>query len=371
MRIAHVTSGLVRSAAGVREVVAALSRAQLDLGHEVAVFGLNDPAWAAEADSWPGAPAQAFRVLGPRALGYAPGMRAGIEAFAPDIVHLHGLWMHPGRSVLQWHNRTGGPYVLSPHGMLSEVALGYSPLKKRMAGVLFQKAVFRHAAALHVTSNQEADEAGAYGLPQPFIRFPNGVSDIRRPIGATVAPPFRVLSLGRISRIKALDHLITAWASLEDAFPDWTLSLTGPDEGGETARLQALATSLDVSRLRFHPPLFGEAKVMHMAQAQIFALPTLSENFAITVAESLMLEVPVVASKGAPWPGLERERCGLWVDIGPDAMAAGLRILMEASLEERREMGRRGRSWMLRDYSWPKIAELAVDGYMTLLKDTP
>lgn len=365
MRVVHVTSGLVRKAAGVREVVLGLARAQRASGLDAAVLGLEHPDWPAERQDWDGIPTRVVPVLGSRRLGYAPRMAAALQEMAPDVVHLHGLWMYPGCSVLRWHRATGRPYVISTHGMLSDVALSYSRLRKKAVSLWFQDAVFARAAALHATSECEAGEIRAYGLRAPVCTVPNGIAEIARP--AVPRPPGRtILSLGRIHRKKALDHLILAWQRLERDFPDWSVLILGPDEGEEASRLRGLIAETGVQRVAIRGPVYGAEKTELMAGAGVFALPTHSENFAITVAESLMLEVPVVSSQGAPWSGLETEGCGRWVPIGASHMAEGLRGVMSLGDDERRAMGARGRAWMLRDFSWPSVAERLRQCYATV-----
>lgn len=362
MRIVHVTSGLVRKAAGVREVVLGLTRAQRAFGLDVAVIGPEHPEWSSDRYDWDGIPTCVVPVLGPQRLVYAPRMVTHLDDMAPDVVHLHGLWTYPGSSVLQWHRRSGRPYVISPHGMLSDVALTYSRFRKKAVSLWFQDAVFSNAAALQATSYGEAGEIRAYGLRNPIYVIPNGIAEIARQT-VPLAPSRTILSLGRIHRKKALDHLILAWQRLECDFPDWSVQIVGPDEGGEVARLRALIDETGVQRVSISGPVYGAEKVDLMASAGVFALPTHSENFAITVAESLMLEVPVVASHGAPWEGLEAEGCGLWVPIGPTYMADGLRQMMMLTDEERRAMGSRGRAWMARDFGWDGIAARMADVY--------
>ncbi|QFT62743.1 glycosyltransferase [Roseivivax sp. THAF30] len=366
MRIVHVASDLVRRAAGVREVVLGLAQAQSAIGMDVAVLGLNHPDWPAEREVWNGISTRVVPVFGPRRLGYAPSMTAALNEMAPDIIHLHGLWMYPGCSVLQWHRATGFPYVISPHGMLSDIALSYSVLKKRFVSLWFQDAVLHQAAALHATSEAEAEEIYAYGLRAPVCVVPNGIAEVSRPTGVG-AEGRTILSLGRIHRKKALDHLIMAWQTLEPNFPEWSVLIAGPDEGGEVSRLQSLIEETGVQRVTIHGPVYGAEKNRLMATAGLFALPTHSENFAITVAESLMLEVPVVSSQGAPWSGLEKENCGRWVPIGAPYMSAALREMMSLTDAERRDMGARGRAWMLRDFSWPSVAEQLQHCYMNAL----
>jgi len=356
MRVVHVTSGLTRKAAGVREVVLGLAQSQCAAGMDVAVLGLDHTGSSFECQDWRGISTRAVQVLGPDRFGYAPRMTEVLHEMAPDVVHLHGLWMHPGRSVLQWHRTTGQPYIVSPHGMLSDVALSYSPLKKKAVSLWFQDAVLRRAAALHATSDDEAKEIYALGLRAPVCVIPNGIAEIARPSSATHAGRI-ILSLGRIHRKKALDHLILAWQRLERDFPDWSVCIAGPDEGGEADRLRTLIGEAEVQRVTIRGPIYGLEKTEVMAGAGLFALPTHSENFAITVAESLMLEVPVVSSQGAPWSGLESEDCGRWVPIGAPHMSDALRQMMLLTDAERRNMGARGRAWMLRDFSWSSVVE--------------
>lgn len=369
MKVVHVTASLVKKSAGVREVVLGLASAQASAGADVSVLGLDHPDWSAEEDDWHDLDTHVVPVVGPRRFGYAPKMCSALRELGPDIVHLHGLWMHPGRSVLQWHHSTSGAYIVSPHGMLSDVALTFGRFKKRLVSFWFQESVFLNAAAVHATSDGEMSEIRNHGIEVPIFVVPNGISAPASSLG--VAEPGRtILSLGRIHPKKGLHLLVRAWAGLAADFPDWSVQIVGPDEGGETSRLRALIADHSVPRISVSGPIFGAAKTALMRQAGIFALPTLSENFALTVAESLVLEVPVVASHGAPWSGLETEGCGYWVPVGSESMAEGLRKMMSLDDDERRRMGQRGRAWMQRDYSWRAISDQVLGNYKDILDRT-
>lgn len=372
MRIAHVTSGMDRHSAGVGVVVAQLSAAQKAKEHDVRVFGLGSSAWdtgPTEGDKmhWQGAPAQTFAVRGLGAYGYAPKMVAALYDFAPDIVHLHGLWMYPGLAVLNWHRRTGRPYVYSVHGMLSPVALGFGRWKKAIVRRLFQDRALAQATRLHATTPNEAEEIRAYGLSGPVAVVPLGIHPT--PLPALPAPtlPRTLLSLGRLHPKKGLDRLVTAWAQLEPRFPKWQLHLVGPDEGGHSADLQRLARRLGVERLSIRPPIYGAERDLCLATASLFVLPTRSENFALTVAESLMMQTPVIATKGAPWPGLVDHHCGWWIEQGVEPLTQALAEAMALDDATRQQMGRNGRAWMLHDYSWDAVSEKMMDVYREVL----
>lgn len=365
MRIAHVTSGLDRNAAGVGVVVSALSAEQQSRGHEVQVFGLASTAWVEGDDSrWQGAPTSALRVVGrPRSFGFSPDLLPQLLRFDPDIVHLHGLWMYPALAALRWHRRTGKPYIYSTHGMLSPVALSFSPWKKRIARIMFQDAALYQAGVLHGTTETEAEEFRRFGLKNQIVVIPLGIQVT--PVAAVQRESLRsILSLGRFHPKKGLDRLIEAWCSLEERFPGWALDLVGPDEGGHRSELENLAARKKVNRITFRSPLHGAERDACMANAELFVLPTRGENFALTVAESLMMETPVIATHGAPWSGLVEEDCGWWIEQDVDTLIATLESAMNLTDKQRRDMGKRGREWMLRDFSWQSIADRMLATYL-------
>jgi glycosyltransferase involved in cell wall biosynthesis len=285
-----------------------------------------------------------------------------LARFDPDVVHLHGLWMYPALAVWRWHRRTGKPYVYSAHGMLSPVALAFSAWKKRIARHLFQDATLARAAILHATTEAEAEEFRLFGLKNRIAVVPLGIHVI--PVPVVPHEPFRrVLSLGRFHPQKGLDRLIEAWSRLEAQFPGWALDLVGPDEGGHMAELRKLADSLNLQRVTFRPPLHGGERDVCMAAAELFVLPTRGENFALTVAESLMMATPVIATRGAPWPGLVRESCGWWIEHGVEPLITALHEAMSLPDAQRHTLGQRGRAWMLRDYAWASVADKMLDVY--------
>lgn len=360
MKIAHVTSILSRRGAGVRNVVEDLARAQQAQGLEVKVFGLTDADFAAgESADWAGLDVSASPVIGPNSIGYSPALIRALKAWGPDVVHLHGLWTYPSKAVLDWHRASGKPYLVSVHGMLSKVALGYSPGKKRVSRLLFQDRSFDSARALHATTETELAEIRGFGYRGPVAVFPNGVNSAQIPDLPARGPKKTLLTLGRLHHKKGLDILIDLWAELEPNFPDWSLRIIGPDENGYAATLNTRLQGHGLARCSVEAPVFGADKDIAIASADLFVLPSRNENFALTVAESLIMEVPVVSSRNAPWQGLETEHCGLWVELEPADFTAAMAYMMKLPDSERRQMGRNGRDWMLRDYSWSAISRRA------------
>lgn len=306
------------------------------------------------------------------ALRASPKLKRALttDASAGTILHTHGLWLMPNVYPAWVKKRSRGLVTLvhSPRGMLGHAALKISVWKKRPFWWLMQHSALEAADCLHATALSEYEEIRAAGLRNPVAIIPNGVdlpdfSDFPR----RCTSERTVLSLGRIHPKKGLDRLVRAWAQVEQDCPSWHLRVVGPAELQHDKELLAIARSLGLQRVSIEGPIYGaEEKLAAYRSADLFVLPTLNENFAMTVAEALAAEVPVISTKGAPWADLESERCGWWIDHGVEPLAAALRTAMSLSSQERRSMGGRGRAWMERDFGWDSIAQDMLEVYRWL-----
>jgi glycosyltransferase involved in cell wall biosynthesis len=283
------------------------------------------------------------------------GLARALDAAAMQgaVLHSHGLWLLPNIYPAHAARRHRVPLVVSPRGMLGAEALAFSATRKRVMWALAQRRALEAVRCFHATSEAEAEEIRRAGLYAPVAIIPNGI-DIPE---LNPDPAERtVLHLGRLHPKKGIDRLIAAWARVAAKHPAWRLRIVGPSEVGCREVLERQVREGAVPRVDFDGPLIGDAKWEAYHGAGLFVLPTLNENFGMVVAEALAASVPVISSKGAPWQGLETERCGWWIDHGPDALAATLDVALSLSDAERVSMGARGRAWMSRDFGWDGIA---------------
>jgi len=374
MHAVHVIAGLRLTDGGPAYSVPRLCRALAAAGARVDLMTVSEAAEQDHSDgnyrerrfAWDGANIPVVRAVR-RSSALAHSLRS--EVHSADVVHDHGLWLLPNVYAGREAGRAGRPLVVAPRGMLSPTALSFSKLKKRIFWQLLQKSSVVRAACFHAHSEQEYQEIRAFGLRQPVAIIPNGI-DIESPAVRPAASATRtILSLGRIHPKKGLDTLLSAWAKVEHVHPDWRLRIVGPSELGYAAKLKAQAVELNLSRVSIEGPLYGAEKNDAYADADVFILSTLNDNFALTVAEALAAGVPVVATKGAPWKGLLDEGCGWWIDHGVESLAAALSDVIATPRERLIAMGQKGRSWMQRDFSWEKVASDMLRVYHWLSHD--
>ena len=364
--IAHIVSAIGNEASGPAYSVVRLHESLLDQGRDATLATL-DSAPIASPPSF----LQTFpQGVGPRRLGRSPAMRRWLASAAKsgaiDLMHNHSLWMMPNVYPGWVSRRSHVPLVVSPRGTLSEWAFASGSKVKKVFWPLLQRPALRATACFHATANSEYEDIRRMGFKQPIAVIPNGI-DIPTPGRSDNGERRTVLFLGRIHRKKGVDMLLNAWRVVSSRFPEWRLRIAGPDDNGYLGRMQSLATKLKLARVEFSGPLYGEAKLRAYRDAELFVLPTHSENFGMTVAESLAAGTPAIVSKGAPWGGLVSEGAGWWIDIGVDPLVA----CFEAALVQPREalyaMGEKGCDWMQRDFSWTEIARKTSETYRWIL----
>jgi glycosyltransferase involved in cell wall biosynthesis len=373
MKVIHCVSSIDNPTAGTTYSVDRLTAAVRDEGIDARLYTLGDPARDEPGGFTRRFPNDLVSLPLMRRIGCSRALRDGLLDPTIDLFHIHGLWMMPNVYPADAARQMNRPLMLSPHGMLGPAALQYSHWKKQIAWFMWQGRALREVDCFRATCTEEWGEIRRFGLRQPVAVIPNGIDLPRTPPERRTLPRKQVISIGRIHPKKALDRLIRAWVMLQGDYPDWECLLVGPSEGGHGEQLGQLARELHAERLTISGPVFGDDKLRLLTDADLFALPTLNENFALTVAESLACGTPVISTKGAPWEGLETHRCGWWIDHGPETMAATLRQAMALPEAERRAMGARGRDWVQRDFCWRMIGQQihAVYDWMINGRDRP
>ena len=305
-----------------------------------------------------------------RAIGrdWAPGLLMRLPQMVKwaDVVHLTGTYSFPTLPTLAACRSLGRPIVWSPRGAL-QATEQWSGVRRPRAKAAFE-ALCRMAmpaqAVLHVTAEMER-EASVKRLPGISIAvIPNGV-DIPGELPDRVWRPggrLRLLYISRLDPKKGLENLLGAMSMLPAHF---TLDIYGTGDEVYERSLKVRVAEMGLGpRVTFHGHVLNAAKTKAFVEADLFVLPSFSENFGMVVAEALAHGVPVVTSHATPWKEVETVGCGLWVDNRPDSIAEAI---LELSVGDLEAMGRRGRLWMMGQFSWKGVARQVRELYESLV----
>mgnify|MGYP001809690076 CR=1 FL=1 len=298
-------------------------------------------------------------------------MRAAALA-PPALVHNHGIWTAVNHRACRFARARGIPYIIQPMGMLEPWSLDYRATKKRIAMRLYQGRDLAAAALFMATSEAEARNVRRLGFSQPLSVIPAGIRLDPPPEmagGQRAEGPRRLLFLSRVHPKKGLLDLVAAWSRL--ARSGWRLQIAGPDDAGHLAQVMALARRLGVAdEIDYLGVVEGDAKAAVYGAADLFVLPTFSENFGVVVPEALAHGLPVITTRGAPWESLPRFGCGWWIEIGVEPLQAALTEAMSLSDAQRAAMGERARRYAAR-FDWAAIAAETLQVYRWLVDGGP
>ncbi|MDX8347927.1 glycosyltransferase [Cognatiyoonia sp. IB215446] len=294
----------------------------------------------------------------------APGLLSQLpRAIAwADIVHLTAVYSFPTLPTLLLAAMMGRPVVWSPRGALQATA-EWEAAPNRKAKHLFERAVHLLrpvGTILHVTSDTEATQSRSRLGDIQTALIPNCVDIPRSVHRRSPDGQLRLICLGRLHRKKGIDHLI---AAMEKLPANVHLDIYGT--GDEAYERALIRKTIAMPHVQLHGHVDGARKAQAFANADLFVLPSHSENFGIAVAEALAHGVPAITTTDTPWTGLDQQGCGRCITLSQHDLAD---VIMDVAEGDLHAMGMRGRAWMQRAYSPAAMVDQFAALYRSLAR---
>lgn len=231
----------------------------------------------------------------------------------PNVVHFHGLWQRNYPALAARAERANVPVIVSPHGMLEPWAFNHKRWKKLPYFHLIEKRWIARSACILATAEPEGARLREL-LPTTRIEsIPLGLTGDARPDYQAARTQLGwcddetvLLYFSRIHEKKGLDILLTALAAAETK-PNTRLIIVGPEEQpafAQRCRQLAERYAMNLPRIDWIGPVWGNERFRFFQGADLFCLPTHSENFGLVVLESLQVGTPVLTTTGTPWGSL-------------------------------------------------------------------
>ncbi len=303
---------------------------------------------------------------------YSATLYDNLKKSNTQLFHGNGLWGHTVHQMVNVARLKSKPYVLSIHGCLDPLSLyNKSYWKKYIAFKLYQHKDLKFATCLHATSKMEMDNIRSLGYTNPIANIPNGIDLNEYILNNYVKKKLKrkILFLSRIHPQKGIEFLISAWEQLEEKIrQNWEVEIAGNGEPEYIKQLNELIKEKSLqNQIHIVGPKFGKDKIEIYQSADLFVLPTYSENFGIVIAEALASGVPVITTTGTPWEELETYQAGKWIDLSEENLANAMSFLMNMNEEQLQEMGSNGRKLIEENYSIESVAEKFILLYQWII----
>lgn len=388
MKILHVIQTLSSRYGGPVTLLKALARQQVLSGDEVTICTTNadyptgllkvptdKPVYDNGVFIWYH-PVQSQPLL--ISYPFSRWIRSSIEKF--DVVHIQGLYRFPVTYAAWVARKSGVPYVITPQGSLDPFLYKqsrYSVLLKRLYERLFDFPNINGASVINYTAQHELERAKYLKFTAPTAIVPNGIDwhlydklpamgSFRKSIGLDMDTPL-ALFLGRINFKKGIDLLAPGFSIVNKFLPNARLAVVGPDNEGRVPNLRQEFQKKGIeSNVHIVDHLNAEQVRQAYVDADVFLLPSYTENFGMTVVEAMACGCPVVISDQVNiWPDIECSGAGIVVPLSPLKIAqALLTILNDRNLARR--MGMAGRKLGQNRFAYDKIVEKIAQMYKTI-----
>lgn len=260
----------------------------------------------------------------------------------PMTATLHG-YVHAPRFSKMWLYESLDRFAIR---RMNGVALVGEAMKKEFPGKLSSGHTVVIPNGLDISEVQELSSAP---LDEPFKSF----IDTHEPV---------ILGVGRLSREKGFDRLISAFSEFRKSFPNSGLVIVG--EGKYRQQFEVLADELGVKDDVLMPGYYSKVPAM-LRHSKVLVMPSLTEGLPITLLEAMSLKTPVVASAVGEIPKVLGDGQGgiLLSDVGPATISKAI----EKSVTDI-ELSSRKAEWGYGEVSKNYSSEAMADKYLAFYK---
>lgn len=302
-------------------------------------------------------------------VGFIPriiAIRKFLAKEKPNILHIHNI----GGTYFSTDFALAGykPLVISVWGS-DVVAIVDKPSLRRIK----RKWALGKATVITATSEFLAKKTMQFVPNKKIEVIPFGIDlNVFNPEKVKTTKKKGEIVIGFVKHLEksyGADTLIKAFSLAEKKTPNSSLWLVGG--GTQEGDLRALVKRLNLQKkIKFVGAVPNNEVPNYLASFDIFVMPSMVEEaFGVSALEAEAMEVPVVASNTGGVPEVVKDgETGLLVESkNPKALAdAVTKLIGNGGL--RKEMGKKGREFVLKNYDLNKNAEKMNELYSKLAK---
>jgi len=321
-------------------------------------------------------------------------LRSNLKRF--DIVYILSIWNFTTAAAAYYCRKFKIPYIISPRGQLYEYVINKKAWKKYPYYKLISKRDLIRANAVHYTTNHEYNNVHKrLNLKNQYIITPNGLdlseyqSLPNKFEFVDIYPHLKnkklILFLGRLNWKKGLDILIDSFNDYLKLDDKVHLVIAGNDEDSYKKELISKLDYLKIdykdfnlpkgsrknsskeARITFTGYLNNDIKKKALVDSDIFVLPSYSENFGMSVIESMACGTPILISDNVGVSDqILKNNAGVVVECNIKKLTIKLKELMEdQKLKE--VISKNARIMVKNEFDMGKISKLMINKFSDII----
>ena len=328
--------------------------------------------------------------------GLTKWLRANVKEF--DLIHVHALFSFSSTMAARIARRNNVPYIVRPLGVLNQWGIrNRRRLPKLVSLRLIELPILLNSAAIHFTSEAEREEAALLDarlakhesvvIPLPVKPAAKGNAERFFDRYPKLRGRKIILFLSRIDRKKGIELLLDAFAMVREKNKDVALVIAGDGEESYERELRERVRSnlrygsaggnarptkeedVEEEAIIWTGHLSGEMKAAALAAANVFVLPSASENFGIAAAESMAAEVPTIVSEEVALSSdIRRYDAGVVVKRDMKQLAGAISDLL-SNKERAATLGTNGRRMVEERYSPEAVGKALSELYQECMQE--
>ncbi|MFD0791995.1 glycosyltransferase [Mucilaginibacter litoreus] len=320
MRIIHVIGAFDKKLGGTYSAILSIIRMENALGYQSEVLSLvsNGQEYDEELKGRVHLFPPSFPYVFSNSIKASEWLSDNIGNY--NLIVIHEVWGATAIKAAHLAYKMGVPYVIWPHGSLDPFDLQKKKALKKIVGNVLISNITRNAKAICCTSELEGR------LLQTYNRLNDNIHLLPLPINYTCKgsraafrhkfnisdKDFVLLFVARIDYKKGLDILLKALHQFIDkaGAVNCKLLIAGKGNTKYETYIRSLIEDLALEKhVTISGFLAGDDKANAYAGADCFVLPSMNENYGISVIEALQSDLPVLIS----------DNVYIWKDIMPQA----------------------------------------------------
>lgn len=253
------------------------------------------------------------------------------------------------------------PRIVESHGTFNKL-IKKTSLKERIVGLIRMKYVKK--CSLLVTLTNSDAKCWMKHLSNVKV-IPNPITTYCVELNAMTKKEMRIISVGRLDKLKRFDRLLVAFSLIARKYPTWHLDIFG--EGDERVSLELLVKSLKLDCLvTIHTP--SNHIMDEYMRSQFLVMSSDSEGFGMVLIEAMSCGIPVVSTNCEFGPSeiVDEGITGLLAECNARDLANKMDWMMSHD-NERREMGRKAHSAMAK-YRKEIVMKQWEEAYLSVIR---